>query len=158
MRQTLLLILVFLLWPAGLWAQSSSAAGPAPGPDGSSLPAPAEISGPQPKIVLAETEFDAGDNPPGSSVTHDFAVRNEGEGELTLEAVPGCGCTVANYDRTIKPGGSGVITMIVDLYDIWAGRKVNKAVTVTTNDPALPLVRLVMHAQVEAKKPAAEEK
>jgi hypothetical protein len=103
-------------------------------------------------MVLPEREFDAKLNPPGSSVTHEFLVQNTGDDDLTLEVVPGCGCTVTNYDRIIKPGTSGTIIVTVDLYDIWAGHDVNKAVTVTSNDPDTPMVRLIMHAQVEPKK------
>jgi hypothetical protein len=103
-------------------------------------------------MVLPETEFDAQLRPPGSSVTHEFAVHNQGDDDLALEVVPGCGCTVASYDRTIAPGESGTIAVTVDLYEAWAGRAVNKAVTVGSNDPDAPMTRLIVRAQVEEKK------
>jgi hypothetical protein len=111
----------------------------------------------RPKMVLPEKEFDAKLNPPGTSVTHEFAVFNEGDDDLHLEVVPGCGCLVANYDKTIPPGEKGTITVTVDLYEAWAGRAVNKAVSVGSNDPDAPLTRLIMRAQVDVKKPDPNE-
>jgi hypothetical protein len=143
-----LAIFFFLLNPGLGWAQRAQ---PSPAPD----PALAEPS-PRPKMVLAETEYDAKLNPPGGTISHEFVVRNEGDDNLELEVVPGCGCTVINYDRSIAPGKSGVIIVNVDLYEAWAGRAVNKAVTVSSNDPDTPITRLIMRAQVDVKKPAAE--
>ncbi|MDR1608247.1 MAG: DUF1573 domain-containing protein [Deltaproteobacteria bacterium] len=115
-------------------------------------PSQEAVAEPRPKMVLLETEYDAKLNPPGSSVSHQFVVRNEGDDNLQLEVVPGCGCTVTNYDRVITPGSTGTITVTVDLYDAWAGRFVNKAVTVSSNDPKIPVTRLIMRAQVAPKK------
>jgi hypothetical protein len=104
-------------------------------------------------MVLPEKEYNAGLNPPGTSITHEFQVKNEGDDDLILEVVPGCGCVVTNFDKTIIPGQSGTIIVTVDLYDAWAGRAVNKAVTVSSNDPDAPLSRLIMRAKVDEKKP-----
>ncbi|MDR1577522.1 MAG: DUF1573 domain-containing protein [Deltaproteobacteria bacterium] len=159
------LVLLSLLWPGLLWAQDNydnhdnqdnplNVAEPMANPAPTDQPPPDQpaYSEPGPKMVLLETEYDAQLNPPGSSISHQFEVRNEGDDNLRLEVVPGCGCTVTNYDRVISPGASGTITVTVDLYDAWAGRAVNKAVTVSSNDPKTPLTRLIMRAKVDDKR------
>lgn len=49
-------------------------------------------------------------------VEHSFAYRNIGKFPVSIIAVEsGCGCTVADYDRTpIKPGQQGVVTIVFD--------------------------------------------
>ncbi|MDL2226956.1 DUF1573 domain-containing protein, partial [Deltaproteobacteria bacterium OttesenSCG-928-M10] len=60
----------------------------------------------------------------------------------------GCGCSVADYDRTIEPGQTGKITITVKVYREWAGQNVRKAAWVLTNDPLNPQVRLIMVGRV----------
>jgi hypothetical protein len=103
----------------------------------------------QPKMILSETEFNAGLMPPATTISHTFMVKNEGTSELLInEVIPGCGCTVSSFDRFIPPGTEGKVKVSVDLYREWAGHDVNKAVTVVSNDPVQPNVRLIMRAKV----------
>ncbi|MDR0547831.1 MAG: DUF1573 domain-containing protein [Deltaproteobacteria bacterium] len=139
MKSLILALIIILCGSSYLWAQNPAANPP---------------QAKRPKLVLTEKEFDAKLNPPGTSISHTFVVKNEGDDNLRLEVVPGCGCMVANYDKTIAPGESGSIVVTVDLYEAWAGRKVNKAVTVGSNDPDAPMTRLIIRAQVEPKSAA----
>jgi hypothetical protein len=103
----------------------------------------------KPRLAISEVAWDAGLSPPGSTVTHAFIVTNQGDGDLRIsDVVPGCGCTVASYDRFLPPQAKGKITVSVDLYKEWAGQQVNKAVTVVSNDPERPALRLIMKATV----------
>jgi hypothetical protein len=94
-------------------------------------------------------EYNGGTSPPGTTVTHDFTVTNAGTDALLIyEVVPGCGCTVVSFDKFIPPGKSGTITVNVDLYREWAGQDYYKAVTVITNDPEQPRLRLLMRGKI----------
>ncbi|MDR1083635.1 MAG: DUF1573 domain-containing protein [Deltaproteobacteria bacterium] len=158
MNKIVLILFLVFFFSSQVLAQTTASPAPGPGSDNISQ---APGTSPQnrtsdqmllPRMIISETEFDARLNPPGSSVSHNFVVRNEGTDDLKLEVVPGCGCTVTSFDGVIAPGAAGSILVTVDLYEAWAGHKVNKAVTVTSNDPENPLIRLIMHAQVDVKK------
>jgi hypothetical protein len=104
-------------------------------------------SGAAPKAVAVEPTKDLGVVSQGSKVTHEFVIKNEGNAPLVLHDVrPGCGCTVAEYDEKIAPGGSGTVKAVMDTSD-FAGA-IAKGLTVFTNDPQAPTLELVMKAEV----------
>lgn len=107
----------------------------------------------QPRLEVAEATFDAGKAPAGTSVRHEFVVRNTGEGDLKIIRIkPGCGCTVVNYPRIIPAGGEGRITMKVSLSSQWAGERIRQASVMETNDPKARLTSLAITALVLAKE------
>lgn len=107
---------------------------------------------PQPRLELVEATHDAGTVPAGTTVRHEFIVRNTGEGELKITRVkPGCGCTVVNYPRVIPAGKEGRITMKVHLSKQWAGERVRQASVIESNDPKAKLTSLAITAKVVAK-------
>lgn len=111
------------------------------------LPAVAQDAA-KPKAVIAEAIKDAGTVPKGERITHDFVIRNEGAGPLQITDVrPACGCTVAEFDKTIAPGKSGAVHTVLDT-STFAG-PIAKGVTVFTNDPANPQLQLTIKAKVE---------
>src|SRR5262245_66039784 len=100
-----------------------------------SLPAAAQDSAP--KAVIAEAVKDAGTVPKGEKITHDFVLRNEGGAPLQVTNVrPACGCTVAEYDKTIAPGKTGTVHTVLDT-TTFAG-PISKGITVYTHDPGNP--------------------
>jgi len=102
----------------------------------------------QPKAVAVEPIKDAGSVAKGDKITHDFEIRNDGKAVLTLTDVkPACGCTVASYDRTIAPGKTGKVHVVVDTVNFTG--PVAKGVTVFTNDAANPQVELTVRAKIE---------
>lgn len=104
---------------------------------------------PPPIIRFDQNEFHAGEAKPGTTISHDFAIYNDGESDLIIhDVVPGCGCSVATFPKTLAPGEKGVITLMVDLYSEWAGREVNKMAVVLSNDPAAPHTKITMRAKV----------
>lgn len=107
---------------------------------------------PQPRLELVEATHDAGTVPAGTTVRHEFIVRNTGEGDLKIIRVkPGCGCTVVNYPRVIPAGKEGRITMKVRLSERWAGERVRQASVIESNDPKAKLTSMAITAKVVAK-------
>ncbi len=102
----------------------------------------------KPKATVAEPVKDVGTVPKGQKITHDFAIKNEGDADLTITNVqPACGCTVAEFDKLIKPGATGKVHTVVDS-STFAG-PISKGVTVFTNDPDHPQIELSIHAKIE---------
>jgi hypothetical protein len=102
-----------------------------------------------PKLEFDSYEYDSGRNPAGTTITHDFRVTNKGTDALLIhEVIPGCGCTVVSFDKFIAPKKTGLVTVSVDLYREWAGQDFLKSVTVITNDPEMPRLRLLMRGKI----------
>jgi hypothetical protein len=102
-----------------------------------------------PKIDIANKIQDFGTVPKGEKITAVFEVKNSGTAPLEITQVrPTCGCTVADYDRTIQPGGTGKIEARVDT-TAFSG-PISKAVLVYSSDPTTPQVNLVIKADVRS--------
>jgi uncharacterized protein DUF1573 len=102
----------------------------------------------KPKAVAVEPIKDAGIVPKGEKIVHDFAIRNEGDAVLEITNVqPACGCTVAEFDKTIAPGQTGKVHTVVDTTNF--NGPIAKGVTVFTNDPDTPQLELTVRAKVE---------
>ena len=58
-----------------------------------------------PRLTLVEPVKEYGEVPKGDKLEWSFVVKNTGNADLQiLAAKPGCGCTVADFDKVIKPG------------------------------------------------------
>ena len=102
---------------------------------------------PEPDMVLSERVYNAGKVKTGATVRYVFLIENKGRGELYLENVrPTCGCTVAEYDKRIPPGGKGKIKALLNTTG-FKGR-INKTIEVTSNDPDEPFLILSLLATV----------
>jgi hypothetical protein len=102
-----------------------------------------------PKISVEPPSFDFGSVVAGSTVEKEFFVRNFGSEDLAIaQIVPSCGCTVidSNYQKTIKPGGSGSFRLSLHL-PTTAGHLV-KSVVVKSNDPAKASLEVKLEATV----------
>lgn len=109
--------------------------------------AAAEAAAAQPKAVVAQPVHDAGVVPTGQQIVHDFVIENQGEAALEITGVrPACGCTVAQFDRSIAPGESGKVNAVLDTSTF--GGAIAKGITVLTNDPARPRLELTVKAEV----------
>ena len=101
-----------------------------------------------PKLSLADPVRDFGTVPKGDTIAWDFTVRNIGTADLEILSVqPACGCTVADFDKVIKPGQTGKIHAVVDT-TTFSG-PIAKTIAVQTNDPATPMAQLTMRADVK---------
>jgi hypothetical protein len=101
-----------------------------------------------PKLTLVEPVKDFGTVPKGQKLDWSFAIKNTGTSDLEiLAAKPGCGCTVADFDKVIKPGQTGKVTAHVDTTN-FAG-PIAKPVTLETNDTSTPNAQLTITAIVK---------
>lgn len=101
----------------------------------------------KPKAVVAQPVHEAGVVPTGQQIVHDFVIENQGDAVLEITDVrPACGCTVAQFDRTIAPGASGKVHAVLDT-STFAGA-IAKGIAVLTNDPAKPRLELTVKAEV----------
>ena len=103
-----------------------------------------------PAALALETIKDFGAVNKGQRITHEFQIRNDGDAVLQITDVrPSCGCTVAEYDKTVAPGATGKVKATVDTRNFKGG--IAKAVRVFTNDAANPQIDLVIKANVKSQ-------
>jgi hypothetical protein len=102
----------------------------------------------KPKATIAEPLKDVGTVSKGDKIVHDFVIKNEGDADLQITSVqPACGCTVADFDKVIKPGQTGKVHAVIDSATF--SGPISKGVSVFTNDPDHPQIELTIHAKVE---------
>lgn len=127
---------------------SSPAALTAAGGDAVEEPKPSK-TGPHPKVVLAEEQYNFGVMKMGDSDKHTFIVRNEGEAPLKLGTPrTTCQCTVSEAAKNaIPPGGEGEITL--EWTPSAPTENFDKGAFISTNDPKMPEIRLVVLGRVD---------
>jgi len=100
-----------------------------------------------PQAVVDKPVIDVGRVKKGDPIRQDFVIRNTGDAPLEItEVKPSCGCTVAEYDAVIPPGGSGLVRTVVKTDSFGGG--IAKSVTVFTNDVGNPKLNLVVKALI----------
>lgn len=97
----------------------------------------------KPSIEIPRMRQDFGEVFERAKYEYSFVVRNRGTADLIIEDVkPGCGCTVAKFDKVIAPGAEGKIDLVLD------GERVHgefaKTAVVKTNDPEHPELTLTI--------------
>lgn len=101
-----------------------------------------------PRLTIVEPVKDYGTVSKGEKLDWAFTVKNTGTSDLQIIAArPGCGCTVADFDKVVKPGQTGKVTAHVDT-TAFTG-PIAKSVTLETNDPTTPTSQLTIHAVVK---------
>lgn len=112
-------------------------------------PAPVDPNAPVGKIVFDSTTHDFGHIVDTEPVTCEFPFRNDGPGDLVINAVNStCGCTVPELSKTVyKPGESGSITITFNP----SGKRdaVTKRITVQSNDRDTPITTLQINTFIE---------
>ena len=100
-----------------------------------------------PKLVVPEKIKDMGTVAQGETLEINFELVNEGNQPLEIKAVrPTCGCTVADFDREIAAGTSGLIKAKLDTGDF--SGPISKSILIMTSDPQDPTVTVVIKANV----------
>ncbi|HWP64326.1 MAG TPA: DUF1573 domain-containing protein, partial [Candidatus Limnocylindria bacterium] len=101
-----------------------------------------------PRLMVAAPTFDFGTIERGTPVDHVFRVRNEGDAPANVLGIDRtCACTVgAASARTVAPGGELWVSVGLDSEAL--SGPVVKAVTVRTDDPNAPALRLVLRGTV----------
>ena len=101
-----------------------------------------------PRLTIVEPVKDYGTIAKGQQLNWTFEVKNTGTSDLQINAArPSCGCTVADFDKVIKPGATGKVAAHVDTTNFTG--PISKAITLETNDPAAPQSQLTIHAIVK---------
>ncbi len=96
---------------------------------------------PAPLAVVAP-RWDAGRVEAGTPLRHSWELRNRGARTLQIAVKATCDCTTTDSDREIPAGAAGHVIAVVDTTHL-RGR-FEKVVDVTTNDPAQPMIPLVI--------------
>lgn len=100
-------------------------------------------SGPRPIIEIPKMRHDFGDVYEREKFEYTFAVKNKGKADLVISEVkPGCGCTVANFDKVIAPGQEGKIELVLDGTRVHG--EFSKTAQVFSNDPDHPELTLTI--------------
>ena len=101
-----------------------------------------------PRLTVVEPIKDFGTVAKGEKLDWSFVIKNTGTADLEIIAArPACGCTVAEFDKVVKPGATGKVSANVDTMN-FAG-PISKAITLETNDPSNPAAQLTIHAVVK---------
>ncbi len=102
-----------------------------------------------PKIVAPEQRFDFGYSPEGFFLVHAYALRNEGNAELTIQRVrTTCGCTKAPLKKMeLEPGEEVDITLIFNSSRY--RHSTSKSAIITSNDPVNRSVRVTFTANMD---------
>ena len=101
-----------------------------------------------PRLTIVEPVKEYGEVAKGGMLDWAFVIKNTGNADLQIIAArPGCGCTVADFDKVIKPGQTGKVTAHVDTTNFTG--PIAKTVTLETNDPSVPSSTLTIHAIVK---------
>jgi len=106
-------------------------------------------SGPQPRILVSEEEWDFGKVTQGEKPTHIFIVKNGGEGDLIIDSLKeSCACIEVSISATlIKPGESAELEVTYDTTD-YAGKD-EKHVHVYSNDPQVSDKKINLYVEIE---------
>jgi len=115
-------------------------------------------SGPQPRILVSEEEWDFGKVTQGEKPTHIFIVKNGGEGDLIIDSLKGsCPCIETSISTNlIRPGESAELKVSYDTTD-YAGKD-EKHLHIYSNDPQVPDKRINLLVETERPKgPYLEE-
>ena len=101
-----------------------------------------------PKIEVIPETNEAGIVPKGKVIETTFVIKNHGGSDLVIsDARPGCGCTVASFDKVIKPGGEGKVQTSVDTKSF--SGPISKSVLLVSNDPERGQINLFIKATVK---------
>lgn len=101
-----------------------------------------------PKIEVVPETKDAGTVAKGHVIDATFIIKNHGGSDLVIsDARPSCGCTVASFDKVIKPGGEGKLTSSVDTKTFTG--PISKSILLVSNDPERPQMNLFVKATVK---------
>lgn len=110
-----------------------------------------------PKIEFAKTVHDFGVINQGEVVKTEFTFKNTGKTTLKiLKTKASCGCTAPDLkDTELKPGDSSKID--VSFNSAGKSGPTSKQVTVVTNDPSNPIIKLDIKSDIKVKEGAKDD-
>ena len=107
-----------------------------------------------PRVFVPFETYDFGEIPEGVLFCREFFILNRGDEELILGAVaPSCACTSAPLPKDrLAPGESLSVRVCFDSSG-YGGQKVSESVSIRTNDPERPWVKLSLTGSVRPAAP-----
>lgn len=137
---------ILFLMLAGFCVVASAAAQLPPARDN----APSKAS-PAPRLFVDKRSHDVGKILEGDVVNVSWKIENRGTADLIIDRTgSACGCTVVKLrdeDKIIKPGGS--LDLKVEFNSSSRHGDQNKEITVFSNDPLEPALKLTFQSHVE---------
>lgn len=108
------------------------------------------VEGGTPRAVVDEPAFNYGTRRDDETVNHQFVLRNEGTGVLNIQSVrASCGCTTTELPTNVlAPGEEVKIEAVTKLRGRQGSQRMS--ITVVTNDPERPTIRLMLEGEVLA--------
>ena len=107
----------------------------------------------QPKAEAVEELFDFGEIYEGEKIQHVFKIKNAGTGVLKIFSMhASCGCTaavVSDEDKELAQGEEGEVK--VTFHSASKKGRQNRIVTVKTNDPVTPQLKLSLQGFVKQR-------
>jgi uncharacterized cupredoxin-like copper-binding protein len=105
-----------------------------------------------PQLYFYETQHDFGTVKEGHVVDYTFKFKNSGKGILEVKDVStSCGCTVAMISsKKLEPGKEGTLRVELDTKD--REGKMNRNITIQSNDPKEPNKTLLIFADIIREK------
>jgi hypothetical protein len=135
---------------APAWAAAQTESGVLAPVPGEAAAQPAVQPGAVAPLAVAEPAHDFGKLVKGDNVTHTFVLRNIGDEPVNVVFIkPSCGCTVAEFDKVIPPGGEGRVTAALDTMTLTG--KASSALEVFAEGHETALATLVLSAEVVSK-------
>lgn len=106
-------------------------------------------SGPAPKLITPEINFDFGRMVVGEKGSHEFAFSNEGEAPLELtKGATSCKCTISGLEQTvIAPGETANVKLEWKANPGGPGGDFRQTALIMTNDPLRPEVTLTIQGK-----------
>lgn len=102
-----------------------------------------------PKIeIVGGDKYDWGTVAP-AKLTASVKIKNAGDSTLNISDVrPGCGCTLTKIDKKeLAPGDEATVDLSLDA--TYRTGELNKTVTISSNDRAMPYKVLTLHANIK---------
>lgn len=112
-----------------------------------SVPPPIAETGPYPKVVIEEADYNFGTMAVGTEGHHTYVVRNEGEAPLMLKLErTTCKCTLSNLTKeAVAPGKSTEVGLTWKL--VAPAEEFRQSAVITTNDPEHPTIELTVNGK-----------
>jgi hypothetical protein len=85
--------------------------------------------------IAAEPRFEFDPVVEGAEIIHEFLIENRGESVLYItEVKTGCGCTTADFSKSIQPSATGSVIVKTDT-EGYGGSTLHQNIEVYTSDP-----------------------
>ncbi|TWU34252.1 hypothetical protein Poly41_43990 [Novipirellula artificiosorum] len=106
-----------------------------------------------PRVLVEQATFDFGFLAPGTNgASHDFVVKNVGEGDLVLSSGgTSCKCTIAEIEDRVVPAGQSRSVRVVWNVGAEVTDSYQQTALIETNDPTHETIELTVQGRIRSK-------